>query len=142
MSNETSPSRGHALVIGGSMAGLLAARVLADHFERVTVVERDSFPEGIGFRKGVPQSRHVHVLMTRGRRIVERFFPGFEASLLGAGAELIDSAEDFEFLTPEGFAPATTQGYRSSSAAASSWSTPSASAWSPFPKSASCRIRT
>jgi 2-polyprenyl-6-methoxyphenol hydroxylase-like FAD-dependent oxidoreductase len=103
--NLTSDGGGHALVVGGSMAGLLAARVLADSFDRVTVVERDGFPGGPEFRKGVPQSRHVHVLMTRGRRIVERFFPGLEKSLLEAGAVLIDSAEDFEFLTPAGFAP-------------------------------------
>jgi flavin-dependent dehydrogenase len=103
--NLTSDGGGHALVVGGSMAGLLAARVLADSFDRVTVVERDGFPGGPEFRKGVPQSRHVHVLMTRGRRIVERLFPGLEESLLEAGAELIDSAEDFEFLTPAGFAP-------------------------------------
>jgi 2-polyprenyl-6-methoxyphenol hydroxylase-like FAD-dependent oxidoreductase len=108
MRDHTDPSRrmgGHALIIGGSMAGLLAGRVLADHFDRVTIIERDRFPEGPGFRKGVPQSRHVHVLMTRGRRIVERLFPGLEESLLEAGAELIDSAEDFEFLTPAGFGP-------------------------------------
>ncbi len=108
MSNETNSSSyggGHALVVGGSMAGLLAGRILADHFERVTIVERDRFPEGPGFRKGVPQSRHVHVLMTRGRQIVERLFPGLEEGLLEAGAELIDSAEDFEFLTPAGFGP-------------------------------------
>ncbi len=83
----------------------MAARVLADHFDRVTIVERDRFPEGPAPRKGVPQSRHVHVLMTSGRQIVERLFPGLEESLLEAGAELIDSAEDFEFLTPAGFAP-------------------------------------
>jgi 2-polyprenyl-6-methoxyphenol hydroxylase-like FAD-dependent oxidoreductase len=106
MSTEKdSSSYGHALVIGGSMAGLLAARVLADHFERVTIVERDSFPEGLGFRKGVPQSRHTHVLMTRGRQILERLFPGLEESLLEAGAVLIDSAGDLELLWPAGFAP-------------------------------------
>ena len=57
MSNKTNSSSyggGHALVVGGSMAGLLAARVLADHFERVTIVERDGFPDGPAFRKGVP----------------------------------------------------------------------------------------
>jgi hypothetical protein len=101
---NSSSGRGHALVVG-SIAGLLAGRVLADHFGRVTIVKRDRFPEGPGFRKGVPQSRHVHVLMTRGREIVERLFPGLEGGLLGAGAQLIDSAEDFEFLTPAGFTP-------------------------------------
>jgi 2-polyprenyl-6-methoxyphenol hydroxylase-like FAD-dependent oxidoreductase len=87
------------------MAGLLAARVLSDHFGRVTIVERDRFPEEPSFRKGVPQSRHVHVLMSRGRQILERLFPGLEESLLEAGAELLDSAEDLEFLTPAGFGP-------------------------------------
>jgi 2-polyprenyl-6-methoxyphenol hydroxylase-like FAD-dependent oxidoreductase len=108
MSNKTNFSSyggGHALVIGGSMAGLLAARVLADHVGRVTIVERDNFPEGPEFRKGVPQSRHTHVLMTRGRQILERLFPGLEDSLLEAGAVLIDSAEDLALLWPAGFAP-------------------------------------
>lgn len=53
----------HAIVIGGSIAGLVAARVLADHFARVTVIERDRFPEKPEFRKGVPQSRHLHALL-------------------------------------------------------------------------------
>ena len=103
--NPHSSASGHALVVGGSMAGLLAARVLADHFERVTIVERDGFPDGPAFRKGVPQSRHTHVLMTRGRQILERLFPGLEESLLEAGAVLIDSAEDLALLWPAGFGP-------------------------------------
>src|SRR5918997_852361 len=74
--NPPSNRSGHALVIGGSMAGLLAARVLSERFERVTIVERDHFPEGPRFRKGVPQSRHLHALMIRGRMISERLFPG------------------------------------------------------------------
>ena len=35
----------HAVVIGGSIAGLAAAGVLARHFERVTLLERDEYPE-------------------------------------------------------------------------------------------------
>jgi predicted flavoprotein YhiN len=38
--------RDHAIVVGASMAGMLAARVLADTFERVTVLERDALPDG------------------------------------------------------------------------------------------------
>src|SRR6266540_3841881 len=61
-----------AVVIGGSMAGLLAARVLADRFDRVTVIDRDRFPDGAKFRKGVPQSRHLHGLLADAdRRRVE-----------------------------------------------------------------------
>ena len=55
-----------AIVMGGSMAGLLAARVLSDHFDHVTVIERDRFPEGPEHRKGVPQGRHFHILLKRG----------------------------------------------------------------------------
>jgi hypothetical protein len=52
---------GHAVVVGGSMAGLLAARVLADHFEQVTLVERDALTDSVQTRKGVPQGRMLHV---------------------------------------------------------------------------------
>lgn len=96
---------GHALVVGGSMAGLFTARVLSEHFERVTLVERDSFPEGPEFRKGVPQSRHIHIFMPRGRQIAERFFPGLEEELASSGAELMDLGEGVAWLTPAGLAP-------------------------------------
>jgi 2-polyprenyl-6-methoxyphenol hydroxylase-like FAD-dependent oxidoreductase len=84
---------GHAVVIGGGMAGLLAARVLADHFVQVTVVDRDRFPEGPGFRKGVPQGRHPHVLLGRGLEFLERLVPGFEAELVSAGAPVVDGPD-------------------------------------------------
>ena len=83
----------HALVIGGSMAGLLGARVLSEHFERMTIVERDRFPEGPGFRKGVPQSKHLHVFMMQGRLISDRLFPGLSEELEEAGAVYLDSAK-------------------------------------------------
>lgn len=57
----------HAVVTGASMAGLLAGRVLADHFEGVTIIERDGLPTGVQARKGVPQGRHAHALLKRGR---------------------------------------------------------------------------
>jgi phytoene dehydrogenase-like protein len=53
----------HAVVLGASMAGLAAARVLADAYERVTVLERDPLPAGAAHRRGVPQSRHAHALL-------------------------------------------------------------------------------
>ena len=52
---------GHAVVLGASLAGLASAAVLAQRFERVTIVERDGLPESGRHRKGVPQGRHVHV---------------------------------------------------------------------------------
>jgi 2-polyprenyl-6-methoxyphenol hydroxylase-like FAD-dependent oxidoreductase len=81
----------HAVVIGGSMAGLLAARVLADHFERVTVLERDMFPPLGESRRGVPQGWHVHGLMARGPEVLEGLFPGLTGELVACGAPLTDA---------------------------------------------------
>lgn len=72
------------------MAGLLAARVLSDRFQRVTIVDRDRFPNEPAFRKGVPQSRHLHVLLARGLEITGRFFPGITEELARAGAVSIE----------------------------------------------------
>ena len=87
--------RKHALVIGGSLAGLLAARVLANHFEQVTLIERDAFPDGPTHRSGVPQARHLHVLLLKGKAIFERYFPGFEQELLARGAVAADAGDEF-----------------------------------------------
>ena len=76
----------HAVVLGASMAGLLSARVLADHFDRVTLVDRDAMPEIGVDRRGVPQGRHLHGLHPRGREILEELFPGITARLVAAGA--------------------------------------------------------
>jgi glycine/D-amino acid oxidase-like deaminating enzyme len=61
----------HAVVLGASLAGLLAARALADAYERVTVVERDVLPNNPENRRGVPQGRHAHLLLLRGTQILE-----------------------------------------------------------------------
>lgn len=76
------------------MAGMLAARVLAERFERVTIVERDRYPEGAENRRGVPQGRHTHGLLASGREIIERLFPGISVSLLEAGAVPCDVCRD------------------------------------------------
>ncbi|MGH7293488.1 MAG: FAD-dependent oxidoreductase, partial [Polyangiaceae bacterium] len=76
---------GHAIVLGGSIAGLLAARVLADHFERVTLVERDPLARDNEPRKGVPQGRHGHVLLMAGYQVIRRLFPDLVASVEAAG---------------------------------------------------------
>jgi 2-polyprenyl-6-methoxyphenol hydroxylase-like FAD-dependent oxidoreductase len=91
-----------AVVVGGGMAGLLAARVLAGHFEHVTVVDRDRFPEAPAFRPGVPQSRHLHVLLGRGLEGLEQLFPGFEADLVAAGAAVVAGSESL-WLNPAGW---------------------------------------
>jgi 2-polyprenyl-6-methoxyphenol hydroxylase-like FAD-dependent oxidoreductase len=84
----------HAIVLGASMAGLLAARALADHYTHVTLFERDILPGAAEPRKGVPQGRHAHGLLSRGREILEGYFPGFTAELEDEGAVVVDLARD------------------------------------------------
>ncbi|MGH3773068.1 MAG: NAD(P)/FAD-dependent oxidoreductase [Pseudonocardiaceae bacterium] len=94
---------GHAVVIGSGIAGLLAARVLADHVERVTLVERDALPEGPQARKGVPQGRILHSMLPRGQGIVERLFPGYGQELSAAGAVSVRMPGEALILTPAGW---------------------------------------
>ena len=96
---------GHAIVIGGSMAGLIATRVLANHFERVTLIERDAMPDSPEARKGVPQMRHVHVLLKRGETILGQFFPGIVDELKSAGSHLLDMAGDTRWYHFGGWKP-------------------------------------
>ena len=77
---------GHAIVIGGSIAGLLAARVLTNHVDRVTVIERDELPAAPAFRRGTPHARHPHGLLVRGQQIMEALFPGLTEELWAQGA--------------------------------------------------------
>ena len=86
-----------AVVIGGSIAGLLTARVLADFFDAVIVVERDRLPTHPANRTGVPQSPQPHVLFTRGYEILEELFPGIGSDLHQAGAIPIDWAREFHY---------------------------------------------
>jgi len=100
---SAAPPRGTAIVIGGSMAGMLAARVLSDHFDQVTVIERDRLPDGPAPRPGVPQARHLHALLPRGCRILEELFPGFGQEILAAGALKKDVANDIAWMNPQGW---------------------------------------
>ena len=92
----------HAAVIGGGMAGLLAAQALGNHFAEVTVVERDQLPDQPDFRKGVPQARHLHTFWAGGLRAVEQLLPGIEADLIAAGACPVRFPTDVRWLTPVG----------------------------------------
>jgi 2-polyprenyl-6-methoxyphenol hydroxylase-like FAD-dependent oxidoreductase len=72
------------------MGGLVAARVLADFYDEVTVVERDLLPQAAANRRGVPQGRHVHALLGRGSAVLDDLFPAFTDELVGAGAPVLD----------------------------------------------------
>jgi 2-polyprenyl-6-methoxyphenol hydroxylase-like FAD-dependent oxidoreductase len=90
----TTPRAGHAVVLGASMAGLLAARALADTYRHVTLVDRDELPVGPEPRRGVPQGRHAHVLLSRGQQVLERLFPGLTGDLVAGGAPIGDVLAD------------------------------------------------
>ncbi len=83
-----------AVVLGGSIAGVLAARVLADHYGEVTIVDRDVFPEAGLRRRGVPQDRHIHALQTLGARAIEQLFPGVTDELVADGAVVGELGRD------------------------------------------------
>jgi phytoene dehydrogenase-like protein len=89
-----------AIVIGGSLAGLMAARVLADHFEKVTVLERDRLDGGPAVHKSIPQGNHAHGLMLGGQRVMSRLYPGFEDKLRTLGAVATRVGERVRDLDP------------------------------------------
>jgi 2-polyprenyl-6-methoxyphenol hydroxylase-like FAD-dependent oxidoreductase len=88
----------HAVVVGASMGGLLAARVLADAYRRVTIVERDPLPESGAARKGVPQGRHAHGLLPRGAQVLDELFPGLLAELAADGVPVLRHPAEFRFV--------------------------------------------
>ena len=96
--NATRRVGDHAIVIGASMAGLLAARALCDFYEQVTIFERDELPPAGEGRKAVPQGRHLHALLASGQRSIEQLLPGFSDELLAAGALSCQSLSDIRLV--------------------------------------------
>lgn len=87
----------HAVVVGASIGGLLAARVLTDFYGTVTVVERDVLPDDPGHRRGVPQGRHGHALLARGSQIMGELFPGLLDELVAGGARVLADGDFSRF---------------------------------------------
>lgn len=92
-----------AVVLGGSLAGMLAARALAEFADVVTIVERDALPEGPGRRKNLPQAQHPHALWSGGARAIEELLPGVSALLAEAGARHLAVTTDMVVLSPQGW---------------------------------------
>lgn len=92
-----------AIVIGGSIAGLLAARVASEHFDRVLVLERDPTNGAVQSRKGVPQGRHTHGLLAGGLLALERLFPGIGGDLARLGAVTGDLLADSRWYVEGGY---------------------------------------
>ncbi len=87
----------HAVVIGGSVAGLMAARVLAAHFDRVTIVERDALPSNTEARKAVPQGHHAHLLQALGCMVTDALFPTLRDKLRAVGVPMGDLVPHMAF---------------------------------------------
>ncbi|RKT19394.1 flavin-dependent dehydrogenase [Streptomyces sp. 1114.5] len=86
-----------AVVLGGSIAGLLAARVLSESYPRVVIVERDKILGTRGPRRGVPHGNHAHGLVARGHQIMESLFPGLTDELIAAGVRPGDFSGDIRW---------------------------------------------
>ena len=93
-----------AVVIGAGLGGLAAAGALADHFEQVVVLERDTLPSEPAHRAGTPQAQHVHALLLSGQRALNELLPGFEQDLARAGAVRLQAGLDPR-LEPPGYNP-------------------------------------
>lgn len=89
---------GTAIVVGASMGGLLAARALSDTFAQVTVVDRDRLPTAVASRRGVPQGKQLHVLLARGRDVLDELFPGLTDELVAAGVPLVDLHDEVDWI--------------------------------------------
>src|SRR5687767_10306192 len=92
-----------ALVIGGSLAGLLAARMLSDHFEQVTILERDLMPNIPEARKGQAQARHLHGLLVQGLKIITRYFPDLLEGLQSGGTPILDMGQSMRWFCYGGY---------------------------------------
>jgi 2-polyprenyl-6-methoxyphenol hydroxylase-like FAD-dependent oxidoreductase len=88
---------GQAVVIGSSISGLTAARVLANHFAKVIIIDRDNLPDKPQFRRGIPQAKHAHTLPLRGQEILEELFPGLSGELAANGAITINGGSEMGY---------------------------------------------
>ncbi|MFB6619247.1 NAD(P)/FAD-dependent oxidoreductase [Streptomyces sp. NPDC056367] len=100
---QTSPPR-RAVVIGGSLAGMLAAAVLSE-YAAVTVVDADPLPAGPAPRRGLPQARHTHLLWSGGARAIEEILPGITGDWTRAGAIRRSLPTDLATMTAQGWIP-------------------------------------
>jgi 2-polyprenyl-6-methoxyphenol hydroxylase-like FAD-dependent oxidoreductase len=101
-----------AYIIGASIGGLLAAAALSDRFDRVVLLERDGLADDDRVRRGVPQSRHLHGLLSRGLDAMETLLPGLTDRMVEAGAPIGDLLEDFQWVADGHLLPRVPSGLR------------------------------
>ncbi|MGE7632652.1 FAD-dependent monooxygenase [Bacillus paramycoides] len=86
-----------AIVIGGSIAGKLAAKALSTTFKEVIILEAGERWNGIDPRKRVPQSNHPHVLLKGGEKAIEELFPNITNELIEAGSIVNNFTRDLKW---------------------------------------------
>jgi 2-polyprenyl-6-methoxyphenol hydroxylase-like FAD-dependent oxidoreductase len=94
----------HAVVIGGSIAGLISARVLADYFDQITILERDHIEPLPAVHKSAPQGNHLHTVLMGGLQVLSGLYPGFSEKLHMMGAVPVRLTTDFPVYHPDGVA--------------------------------------
>jgi 2-polyprenyl-6-methoxyphenol hydroxylase-like FAD-dependent oxidoreductase len=105
-------NRQHAIVLGGSLGGLLTARVLSKHFDRVTIVEKDRVYHQPQSRPGQPHTRHLHGLLATGLKILTDYFPDLPQALAANGAVLSDAMENSRWYSYGGYRQRFTSGWQ------------------------------
>ncbi len=90
-----------AVVVGAGIGGLAAAAALADVFATVTVLDRDDLPDAPVPRSGVPQSRHLHMLLASGLKALGELFPDIEQDIIAAGAVPMRAGLDLRYEFPD-----------------------------------------
>ncbi|WP_338868076.1 FAD-dependent monooxygenase [Spirosoma sp. SC4-14] len=103
MNGTNTSKRNHALVLGASLGGLMTARALSSHFQKVTLIERDPVNRQPESRHGQPQTRHLHGLLPGGFQIMLTYFPDLRQALIDAGANVADFAENMIWYTHGGY---------------------------------------
>jgi 2-polyprenyl-6-methoxyphenol hydroxylase-like FAD-dependent oxidoreductase len=105
----------HGVIIGGGIAGLLAAHVLADRFKLVTILERDQYPHQTRSsapltRRGAPQSRCLHLLTAAGAAVFDKLMPSWSKDIVANGGIPFDASADTALRLSEGWLPRNPSG--------------------------------
>ncbi|MFF8322055.1 FAD-dependent monooxygenase [Streptomyces bobili] len=103
MSEPSSPALRRAVIIGGSLAGMLAAAAVSDHVDAIEIIEAHELPSGPAARAGVPQAAHFHTLLSGGAEAIEQLLPGSIAEMIDSGANRVPVTTDMVMYSPEGW---------------------------------------
>jgi monoamine oxidase len=87
----------HAIVLGGSLTGLLTAQLLSKYYSKVSILEKDAVHREPEARKGQPQTRHLHGLLPGGLQVMSKYFPGLLDELVSYGAKVLDFANSMNW---------------------------------------------